>query len=530
MAQLNVDPALTPEQLVEDVLLGEGVIATNITFTGVPEAHASFTTGTTNLGISGGVILSTGDAATVGGPASEGVAINSATEPDNDADLGVLSSQEINNAAILEFDFVPNGDSLKFNFVFASEEYPLYVCTQYNDAFGFFLSGPGLNGTFSNNAVNLAVVPGTSVPITINTVNSGVPGGFLPDPTDCENADPNWQDNSIYFVDNENGTTVKFNGFTTVLQARASVICGETYHIKLAIGNGYDNALQSGVFLQAGSFASNALPTVSAATFFGDATASEGCQGTRFTLFRPEGVDTAYTVSYFLTGTAMNGVDYDMPPGSVTIPAGQDSVVIPFEAFDDGVDEGFETVIMNVYMINTCGDTVSNSALLALVDYPPMEITTETNILLECDQDSIPLFASVTGGFGEVVLAWGDTLPTGMAYVPGMLNGTYTITATDQCPKTVTETIVVDAGCNVIIPNVVSTGTSDGVNDRFVVDGIAGRENHVQIWDRWGKEVLNTRNYQNNFAFRGLNDGVYFYHIRVKEDDYTGYVQVVGGN
>ncbi|MBS1548057.1 MAG: choice-of-anchor L domain-containing protein, partial [Bacteroidetes bacterium] len=203
---------------------------------------------------------------TIGAAASTEVGGGDGVNSDND--LMILSGQSINNAAILEFDFVPNGDSLHFKFVFGSEEYPTYVCSNFNDAFGFFLSGPGLSGPFTNNAVNIALVPGTTVPITINTINSGV-AGTAGTPSTCAAADPNWQNNSVYYVDNASGATVAFNGFTTVLTALAAVQCGQTYHIKLAIGNGTDSALQSGVFLEAGSFQSNALPDLTASTLYG---------------------------------------------------------------------------------------------------------------------------------------------------------------------------------------------------------------------------------------------------------------------
>jgi gliding motility-associated-like protein len=524
MAQLSVNTAMTPAQLVQNVLVGAGVTVSNITYSGGSTSIGSFTTGSSNLGLAAGVVLSTGDVSTIGGASNTDVGIGDGTNSDND--LMVLSGQSINNAAILEFDFVPNGDSLKFKFVFGSEEYPTYVCSSFNDAFGFFLSGPGLSGPFSNNAINVALVPNTTVPITINTINSGV-AGSAGSPATCAAADPNWQNNSVYYVNNGSGTTVAFNGFTTVLTALAAVECGQTYHIKLAIGNGTDSALQSGVFLEAGSFQSNALPDLTASTLYGDGTAAEGCQGGHYTIYRPAGEDSTYTVHYYFTGTATPGVDFQAPPSPLVIPAGQDSVNLPFSAIDDGITEGMESAILNVFVINACGDTLVNSVVLAIVDYPPMQINTQTTVLLQCDHDSVPLFAHVTGGFGQVNMLWGDTLAAGQVYVPGMENGTYTITATDECPKTVSQTITVDAGCKIIIPNVI-TPNGDGQNDKFVVEGIKGRENRVQIWDRWGKEVLNTVNYQNNFSANDLHDGVYFYAIKVKDQQYTGNLQVLG--
>lgn len=520
VAQLNVNTSMTPAQLVQNVLVGGGVVVSNVTYNGAvmttpQDGSGSFTNGnSTNLGLNAGLILSSGLATSIPGPASNFGSDQLGTGSDPDLLAITTPGNDINDKAVLEFDFIPNGDSLKFSYVFGSEEYPNFNCSAtFNDVFGFFLSGPGISGPFTNNAVNIALVPGTNLPVSIANIHGS--GGS------CGPA------NEQYYVNNENGTTIALNGFTVVLRAEAAVQCGATYHIKLAIGDAGDESYNSAVFLQAGSFQSNILPTLSASTLFGDGTAAEGCQGGHYTIYRPAGTDSTVAIPYYFTGTATPGTDFTVPASPAVIPAGQDSVVLSFEAIEDGIAEGMESAILNVFVINACGDTLVNSVVLAIVDYPPMHINTQATVLLQCDQDSIPLYANVSGGFGQVTMLWGDTLQTGHVFVPGMENGTYTITATDECPRTVTQTITVDAGCKIIIPNVI-TPNGDGQNDKFVVEGIKGRENRVQIWDRWGKEVLNTVNYQNNFSANDLHDGVYFYAIRVKEQDYTGHLQVLG--
>ncbi len=521
VAQLNVVTTMTPQQLVQDVLVGGGVTISNVTFNNLvvttPQAGSgSFTNGnTTNLGLVAGLILSSGLAPSSAGNANDFGSDQLGTGSDPDLVAITTPGNDIEDKAVLEFDFIPTGDSIKFNYVFGSEEYPDFNCNAtFNDVFGFFLSGPGITGPYTNNAANIALVPGTTLPVSIANIHGSE--GFGCPPV-----------NEAFYVNNSTGTTIALNGFTTVLQARASVICGETYHIKLAIGDAGDQSYNSTVFLQAGSFQSNILPTVSASTAFGDATTAEGCEGGRFTIFRPQGIDSTYSVGYYFTGTATPGVDYTTMPGTAVIPMGEDSVNIPFQAVEDGLAEGIETAIINVFMVNACGDTISVTAMIAILQYPEMVLTTQTSFLLQCDQDSIPLFASVTGGFGEVTLAWGDTLEAPQVYVSGVQNGTYTVTVSDECPRSITETIIVDAGCQVVIPNVI-TPNGDGENDKFVVEGIVGRDNEVQIWDRWGKEVFRTANYQNNFSASSLNDGVYFYWIRVLEAEFTGHLQVLG--
>jgi len=124
--------------------------------------------------------------------------------------------------------------------VFGSEEYLEWVGGGFNDVFGFFISGPGITGTFSGGSANIALVPSTTIPISIDTVNN--------------------VSNSAYYVNNGTGATplvngtIQYDGFTTVIHALANVQCGQTYHIKLAIANVGDNSYDSAVFLEANSF------------------------------------------------------------------------------------------------------------------------------------------------------------------------------------------------------------------------------------------------------------------------------------
>ncbi|MBS1548054.1 MAG: choice-of-anchor L domain-containing protein [Bacteroidetes bacterium] len=431
-AQLNVSIAMTPAQLVQNVLLGGGVTASNIVYTGVPGSRASFTATASNLGLDAGVILCTGDATTIPGMATGDVGTSTGGGSDND--LQVLSGQAINNAAILEFDFVPTGDSLKFRYVFGSEEYPNFVCSQYNDAFGFFLSGPGLSGPFTNNAVNIALVPGTSVPITINTINSGVPGAG--DPTDCNNADPNWQNNSIYFVDNASGSTVAFNGFTTVLTAYAQVQCGQTYHIKLAIGNGTDESLQSGVFLEAGSFTSTgqvvpSLTALGAGLSMNDSTMFEGCGVIPMSFFRMGDTTVTDTVDLVIGGTATPGVDYYPPLPTQLIYYPGDTVItfplnVPYDA------DGLETLTITITQNIVCSGTqVVNDYIFYIDQYQALQVVAN-DVNGACGQ-SYTIGPQVSSGTGNYGYLWSTGDTTATITVSPDTTTSYIFTVTDTC-------------------------------------------------------------------------------------------------
>lgn len=258
-AQLIVDNSQTPTQLVEDVLIGEGVTPINIKFNGslldatmIRDQATHFTTNfnPTNLGISEGLLLSTGKGFYALGPNTSHNNLGTGQNPSgmpggSDPDLALLSGSTISSSAVLEFDFVATGLELNFDFVFGSEEYAGYV-NSINDSFGFFLSGYGITGPYSNNAKNIALVPNTNTQISINTINNGPNNNGTC--TNCAyyiNNGPTGQNPANPAVE-----TVEYDGFTTVLRATSALRCGEMYHIKLAIGNVSDDLLDSGVFLK----------------------------------------------------------------------------------------------------------------------------------------------------------------------------------------------------------------------------------------------------------------------------------------
>ncbi|MCB0794029.1 MAG: choice-of-anchor L domain-containing protein [Flavobacteriales bacterium] len=532
-AQLAVDSTQTPEQLVQNVLLGAGVTVTNIEFNGqagtiLNDQIGSFDGSNSNVGLANGIILCTGTATEAVGPNSSGSISNGPTQPtfNHDPDLEtIIFPTNINDDAILEFDFIPDGDSLVFRFVFASDEYNEFVCSEFNDVFGFFLSGPGINGPYTLSAENIALVPGTNVPIAINTVNNGTAGDFG-DPGTCALADPNWTANSVYYTDNTSGQTVEFDGFTVAIEALAEVQCGQTYHIKLAIADALDSGFDSAVFIEAGSFSSTNAIELEVVTASADGTLTEGCTDAVFTITRP-GDQDSLDVTVFVSGSATNGVDYSSIPTVITIPQGQNSVSFPVEAFEDGISEGPEEIVLTAQFVNACGDTSISSVSVPIVEYVPILIEAE-DLELDCDQPVVLLEPVISGGFGELSYVWNDGSMAPVLSVSGIENGTYVITVSDECDQEVSEDIVVDAGCEIVVPNVFSPN-GDGSNETFEIEGIQGTVNTVRIFNRWGQVIYEARNYRNGWNARDVSEGTYYYEVTVegKDEVLTGHVTIL---
>lgn len=429
---ITIDQTQTPAQLVNNVLVGSGVVVSNIKFnnsvplaTSIQTQCGYFTAGTSTFPISEGFIMATGNVLVALGPNTSGSASNgTGVAPDpNDPDLDAVSTSVMNDEAVLEFDFIPSGDSVAFNYIFASEEYPEYVFSV-NDAFGFFISGPGITGPYTGGAANIALVPGTSTPVQINTINSTT--------------------NSAYYVNNLGGASTQFDAFTTVLTAGAAVQCGETYHIKIAIGDALDNIYDSAVFLEASSFSSNGVQ-VQIASATGSAAITEACDSAIVTFIRPDDqVSTALTIDYGVGGTATNGTDYPFLPGTVTFPVGVDTVQFYVTPNSDGLTEGTETVVLTVSIVNECGDTITTTATIEIVDPIPFTVV-PVNVVIDCPVPTVNITANPSAGVPSFSYDWDTGASTPTIAVPGNIAGTtsYDVDITDACGTTATGTVTV---------------------------------------------------------------------------------------
>ena len=405
---------LSPEYLVEEVFIGGGCFTVeNIQFSGAGVAGGYFSSGLSSIGIDEGIILSSGNIATAENDnflGSSGNNLNQAGDPDL-ALAGVSY-----DAAVLEFDFTPTTDVITFDYVFASEEYPEFVNAGYNDVFGFFISGPGLNGIFSNNATNIALIPNTNTYVSIDNVNVG---SF-----------------SQYYVNNTNGNLIEYDAYTTVLTATANVIPCETYHIKLAISDIGDGIYDSAVMLAANSFSAGLDAVVEAvvpSNVNNITDTYEGCVDGYFLFERSDTDDnsTDLVISYTIGGTATSGDDYTPIPTSVTIPAGQDTISLPIEAFLDGIVEPTETIELTLSEGNCNCDGPPEPIVMDIIDSTPLE--TDLPAITACPGQDAVLTPSSTGGFPVYNYTWSDGSTGNSLTVNLTNNAVYSVTVTDAC-------------------------------------------------------------------------------------------------
>jgi len=357
-AQLVITPETNAQKLAEK-LVGTGITISNVTLNGSPSATGFFKNlGGTMIGLDSGIVLSTG---LVKSPppgtyqyGMDATQIDHASTDNGtagDPDLAALVGQplsELEDAVILEFDFVPVGDTVRFRYVFSSEEYPSFACSDFNDVFAFFISGPGISPK-----KNIALVPGTNIPVAINSINGGDsdPDGY------CSGMGPG-SPFTMYYIDNLNNPNFSHNGHTVVLVAEAIVQPCQTYHLKIAISDVFDGVYDSGVFIEAQSLTSTPLKIINGNPTTGTGTpyVIEGCTAGSIKIARQQKLSIPQPVNLTYVGTANNGTDIQIMPSQVVIPAGDSIVTVPIYPIADNVVEGDET--FKIYVtFGSCGST-----------------------------------------------------------------------------------------------------------------------------------------------------------------------------
>ena len=232
-------------------------LATKLTGGGVSIINPKITTGSStqlgifsngiskaNLQIDSGVMLTTGNISTAFSENTSTSNIDASNGSYTDAELrSLIANGSFNDLVVFEFDVVldPLATVLTIDYQFMSDEYDEYVCSNYNDVFGFFVTDD-IVAPYTGYK-NISLIPGTTTPVAINTINAG---GF----TETSTCKPNQSDQFITNLAGEASVYVEFDGITKKLRATAKdLIPGKTYHVKLAIADIYDSSYDSAIII-----------------------------------------------------------------------------------------------------------------------------------------------------------------------------------------------------------------------------------------------------------------------------------------
>ena len=426
-AQLTTNTGINPQALVQNTLIGPGVTVSNITYNGSPSSIGSFTGTGTNLGIANGIIITTGTVIDNG---------NGPHGPNNQANAGqinggagstllsgIIGGGQTYDAAILEFDFIPYSDTVRFKYVFGSDEYPEFAPPNneiFNDVFGFFIAGPGITGL-----QNIARLPNNGSIVSINNVNAITNPTFF-----------NFNGDGTSSPYNSSPFYIQYDGFTDVLEAVSSVQCGETYHLILALADVGDGDYDSGIFLEANSLTSKTPVdldyTISQSLFSNPDWIAEGCVNATVTLSRQTNLSTQLTIPIQVAGTATNGIDFSGVPASILFAPGQSSVSFTLTALYDNLTEGLETISLVFPLVDPCGNVTPLILDLFIQDIPLLTVQINATTI-NCPGENVVLTTSISGGLGPFSYLWNTGAQTPTINFTPSVSASYSVEVSGTC-------------------------------------------------------------------------------------------------
>lgn len=406
----TASPYNSPSYLVNQVFRGHGIQVSNVSYSGNINQFGFFTISPMAITIpmDSGLAISTGNVNSidnyVGNTSSDQIQIGTNYPTDVDmsqlmnsptqTNQGLLNlgANSINDLAKLEFDFVPDGDSVALDFIFASEEYGVLYCGNL-DNFGIFVSGPNINGPFSNNAKNIAVIDNTNPPqyASIYNINN-------------TNLNCAWAYNhSNLYVSNQGETNLVYQGHTKMLSAHFSTLCGVTYHLKICVAEALDKTFDSGILLKAGSLRSLHRQTKHAGNSdnLNPSLLVENCNNGSLTLTKTIPVDSTQTFYIHIndasTGVAassnlaLEGIDFANMPDTVILAAGQTSLTLPINVISDTLTELNEHLFFGIS--ESCNPTYVDTFSMSIVGNSNLAFNLTDAVV--CSGDSISITPNI---------------------------------------------------------------------------------------------------------------------------------------
>ena len=426
-AQLTTNTGINPQALVQNTLIGPGVTVSNITYNGSPSSIGSFTGTGTNLGIANGIIITTGTVIDNGngphGPNNQAGAGQTNGGAGSTLLSGIIGGGQTYDAAILEFDFIPYSDTVRFKYVFGSDEYPEFAPPNddmFNDVFGFFIAGPGITGL-----QNIARLPNNGSIVSINNVNAITNPTFF-----------NFNGDGTSSPYNSSPFYIQYDGFTDVLEAVSSVQCGQTYHLILALADVGDGDYDSGIFLEANSLTSKTPVdldyTISQSLFSNPDWIAEGCVNATVTLSRQTNLSTQLTIPIQITGTATNGLDFSGVPASILFAPGQSSVSFTITSLYDNLLEGLETISLVFPLVDPCGNITPLILDLFIQDIPPLTVQINATTI-NCPGDNVILTTNISGGLAPFSYLWSTGAQTPTINFTPSVSASYSVEVSGTC-------------------------------------------------------------------------------------------------
>ncbi len=224
-SELNYNTGASATQMA-NTIFGDGVTVVGASYTGSSYSSAIYTGGDSiSPGVvpgDTGVIFSTGAASYFTNSSGSSNQSNSrgynSSGPNNQSDFNAIAGTNTYDASYMDVDFIPTGDVMTMQFVFASEEYPEYSNSVYNDVVGVWINGQHVPLSVTNSATSVTGV--------------------------------NQNNNENLFVDNtQDDFNTEMDGFTITMTLTIPVNAGQVNSIRIGIADTSDNRYDSNLLI-----------------------------------------------------------------------------------------------------------------------------------------------------------------------------------------------------------------------------------------------------------------------------------------
>ncbi len=349
-----------------NTIMGDGVTVVGASYSGDKASSGTYSNGDSRSPEAtpgdSGVILSTGHVTdftqSSGDPNRSSSTSTDTRGVDNNAQFNALAGTNTYDAAMLDVDFIPTGDTMTMTFTFASEEYPEYVDSIYNDMVGVWVNGVPVEASFGNGD------------ISVTNINAGTaPNLFIGNTNDAYNTE--------------------MDGFTVTMTLTFPVIPGEVNSIRIGIADVADSQYDSAVLIAAGSVQTTLIAADDSASVYADHATTLDVLG-----------NDINTAGGTLTVTHINGVAV-VPGQTVTLPSGDQvklnaDMTLTFTADDDAEEVAFTYTISNGQGKSDIGiitiDTIPCFVAGTMILTPGGEVAVEALVPgdLVCTKDNGP--------------------------------------------------------------------------------------------------------------------------------------------
>ena len=397
-------------------LVGDGVyvVPGSVVISGSPKQIGIYSINgpTANIPFSKGLILSTSEVKNIAGPDNPLLVLSDQIPPltvndPGDPLLDQFTVNETKDAVTLQFTFRPKSSQVVFRYGIGTEEYPDFVVDdEFNDVFGFFVSGPKPAGGAYNNQ-NLAILPNTQVAGVYNIFN-----------------------NPLYAKDTQGNMVHQFNGMSIAFACTLEVVPCSDYTIKLKICDVSDESYDSAVFLEANRFGTVPVSVI-AVTETNDGNTLEGCSPVKLIASKNDLklLNQSLNIPLTISGSATSGQDYSGLPTVLTIPAGKSSDTLSFSVIEDYITEPIENI--RIIYPASCGyfDTLN----INIKPKPELILTPGPSPTKCAGPGSVQISVVANGGIPPYSYTWSDGSTGSVISVNPSVTTSYSVKVTDKC-------------------------------------------------------------------------------------------------